>query len=595
MPATATTPAAAYSYLRFSSDEQKDGDSERRQIELRDDWLKRHPHVSLDTSQVFEDKGVSGFRGKHRTAGHKLAEFLELVERGRIPAGSFLILESLDRLTREEPSQSIKLVLALTDAGIKVVQLTPWEAVYEKGQDMGRFFGMVVETFRSHGESLRKRGMNSEAWDRKRRAAREEGKAIGGCCPAWLEFVPSKREGKYIDGSYVPLPKAMKAVARVFQLSAEGLGAKSIAERLNAEGVPAIGRKGEWLRTYVKKLLKNRAVLGEFQPMKDGKPDGEAIPDFFPRAVSETLWLKARDAMRTRTGRGVGMGGKRQVHLFSGLLRSALDLCPLVTREHRVKGGSPRKFLASAAAVQGRHGAHPARFPLDVFTDAIIGGLKEVKVEDVFASHNSERIVKLEAEFATAERRLNNAKARWEADQENTAWADLIDKWGRKRNALAKEMQAARMEAANPLTATWAEASNLMKAKQQRPEQLRAAFLKTIEAVYCVFAERGRDRLARVQVFFHRQAEDGPQPVRCFGIFLRSPLTVQVGGGKGSKTVRKPGSLYVTNIKHPDDDLGNLENYDLRDWDQANGIKEMLEDFPDDILERLFKLGQPVA
>src|SRR5262249_19639048 len=76
--------AFAFSYLRFSSPAQADGDSVRRQTALRDGWLKRHPAVRLDTSLRLEDKGVSGYRGEHRTnKRHALAAFLDLVERGR--------------------------------------------------------------------------------------------------------------------------------------------------------------------------------------------------------------------------------------------------------------------------------------------------------------------------------------------------------------------------------------------------------------------------------------------------------------------------------------------------------------------------------
>lgn len=555
------------------------GDSTRRQTELRDAWLKKNPQITLDTSQLFEDKGVSGFRGKHRMAGHALASFLDLVERGRVPTESYLIVESLDRLTREEPSEALRLVMDLTKAGIKVVQLTPWEAVYEKGQDMGRFFGMVVETFRGHGESKRKSGMLSEVWDKKRKAAREGKRAIGGFCPAWIEFVrrPGSEGSRHVEGEYVPIPERAAAVVQVFQLSAEGLGALNIARRLNAEGVPAIGRGEAWLRTYVRKLQNNRAVLGEFQPMKDDKPDGEAVADFFPRAVPDDLWHRAHAAMRSRNNRGVGMGGKRSVHLFSGLLRCALDQCPLVTREHGTKGGHRRKFLVSAASIQGLSGAHPARFPLDAFTEAILKELKEVRVEDVFASPNSERIVELEADFAEAERKLNDAKARWEADQENTAWADLIDKWGRKRNSLAKEMQTARMEAANPLTATWVEATNLMRAK----EQLRAALLKAIKVVYCVFVDRGgRNILCNAQVWF-----EGGESSRSYLIIYRAAANlcqarwyaVSLTEAEGLTTALPDGKPFPL---PPVCD-------DLRNEDGATWAREFLESYPSDMIDKL--------
>src|SRR5687768_3108579 len=105
----------AFSYLRFSSPGQADGDSVRRQTDLRDNWLKRHPNARLDTSLTLADKGVSGFTGAHRKNPdrHALAAFLKLVEQGRVPRGSYLIVENLDRLSREDIQPALMLFLGL--------------------------------------------------------------------------------------------------------------------------------------------------------------------------------------------------------------------------------------------------------------------------------------------------------------------------------------------------------------------------------------------------------------------------------------------------------------------------------------------------
>ena len=53
----------------------------------------------LDES--LRDIGVSAFKGKNAIKG-ALKKFIELVEAGRIEKGSILILESLDRLSRQQ-------------------------------------------------------------------------------------------------------------------------------------------------------------------------------------------------------------------------------------------------------------------------------------------------------------------------------------------------------------------------------------------------------------------------------------------------------------------------------------------------------------
>ncbi|HJZ59821.1 MAG TPA: recombinase family protein, partial [Gemmataceae bacterium] len=74
----------AYSYIRFSSRKQEQGDSVHRQTLLRDQWLQRHPKVTLDVALTMSDLGVSAFRGKHRTDDRTaLSQFLRAVESGR--------------------------------------------------------------------------------------------------------------------------------------------------------------------------------------------------------------------------------------------------------------------------------------------------------------------------------------------------------------------------------------------------------------------------------------------------------------------------------------------------------------------------------
>ena len=89
----------AYSYIRFSSDEQEKGHSLRRQTDLRDAWLARHPDVKLDATLTLRDLGVSAFRGKNATVG-QLRTFLDAIKGGRVAPGSVFIVESFDRISR---------------------------------------------------------------------------------------------------------------------------------------------------------------------------------------------------------------------------------------------------------------------------------------------------------------------------------------------------------------------------------------------------------------------------------------------------------------------------------------------------------------
>jgi len=77
------------------------GDSIARQTKRRDDWLARH---DLTLTELYPDKGVSGLDGRHAKTG-KLSLFLAAIENGKVHRNDILIIEALDRLTRQKPAQ----------------------------------------------------------------------------------------------------------------------------------------------------------------------------------------------------------------------------------------------------------------------------------------------------------------------------------------------------------------------------------------------------------------------------------------------------------------------------------------------------------
>jgi DNA invertase Pin-like site-specific DNA recombinase len=109
----------AYSYLRFSTADQIRGDSFRRQTELARTWCDKTGVPLVDN---YRDLGVSAFRGTNADKG-ALKAFLDRVESGVIESGSYLIVESLDRLSRTDITFALQMFLGLINAGIVIVTL----------------------------------------------------------------------------------------------------------------------------------------------------------------------------------------------------------------------------------------------------------------------------------------------------------------------------------------------------------------------------------------------------------------------------------------------------------------------------------------
>jgi DNA invertase Pin-like site-specific DNA recombinase len=248
----------AYSYLRMSTDLQLKGDSRRRQLEASKAYAEEHELELADDAQL-EDIGISAFKGANARDG-ALGQFLAAVKGGSVERGSYLLVESLDRLSREEILPAHTLFLSIVQAGINLVTLIDKRVYRAKSTNLVDMITSLVIMERAHEESKTKSMRVGAAWKNKRTKA-AEGQPMTARCPAWLRLSSDGR-------SYEIIPERSEIVRQIFADSAAGLGMYSIANRLNKSGLPAFVGKNGWHRSYLAKTLENRAVLGEFQPRR---------------------------------------------------------------------------------------------------------------------------------------------------------------------------------------------------------------------------------------------------------------------------------------------------------------------------------------
>jgi DNA invertase Pin-like site-specific DNA recombinase len=356
---TATKPIAAngkeagekpvaYSYIRFSTPEQKHGDSIRRQNEAREAWCKRN-QIPLDTVLNLKDEGKSAFTGAHRhnSDRHALAAFLELVENEKIARGSYLIVEALDRLTREDIQPALLLVLGLLQAGIRIVQLMPQEMIYDDSSENFAIMMMIMELSRGNSESAAKSFRNGEAWVQKRDEATKERTVQTKRAPAWLRVTGNRTlVGKRMKGgAFEVIPDAKLAIRKVFEMKLDGFGNMKIVQEMNngkwwtppGNARTLKSKTTGWRASYVRKVLTNRALIGEHQPCTNRKKSkrqaaGDVIENYFPVVIDPQAFhdvqrkLAERVTVNKRTGRRITYKGGR-LGKASNLFRS-LAKCP---------------------------------------------------------------------------------------------------------------------------------------------------------------------------------------------------------------------------------------------------------------------------
>lgn len=300
----------------MSTAPQLDGDSRRRQLEASRAYARENG-LELAESDEYKDIGVSAFRGDNLREG-SLGSFLAAIEAKKIVPGSYLIVESLDRLSREQILEAQSLFLRIVRAGINLVTLVD-RRVYRAGQvELGDLIYSMVSMSRAHDESLTKSHRISAAWANKRASAGQ--RPMTKWCPAWLKLAEDRSR-------YIEIPERVEVVRRIFEGSVSGVGLQKQASRLNEAGVPTFGSPNGWHHTYIAKILANRAVLGEFQPhvREGGKrvAKGDPVRDYFPAIIDEQLFYRAQVAKAQRKISGKGRKGETYSNLFSGLARCA--------------------------------------------------------------------------------------------------------------------------------------------------------------------------------------------------------------------------------------------------------------------------------
>ena len=367
-----TTAPKAYSYLRFSTPEQALGDSKRRQLEAGRAWAAEK---GLTLDEELSDEGVSGFRGANTRDDTALGAFLKAVHLGTVPRGSYLIVESLDRLSRDRLLNAQNTLTGLLLAGIIVVTLGDRRELSEESvrTDPTALLVSLLVFMRANEESETKADRLRKSWANKRDKARETGARLTSTGPAWL--APTA-EG------FAVIEDRADVVRRIFAETLEGRGQHRIAAGVTADGVPT-WRGGEgWHRTYVRKIVDSTTVVGTLTPhvteRLDGggtarRPIGEVIEGYYPPVIDLETWHRARSLVGTRAAAGTSGRGRHAGtpvrHVLAGIAR-----CPLcagtMTRVAKGPGGG-RTYLVCAKAKRGAGCVYRA-VPVDMVETAIM-------------------------------------------------------------------------------------------------------------------------------------------------------------------------------------------------------------------------------
>lgn len=329
------TKARVYSYLRFSDPKQAAGSSADRQLEYARRWATEHG-MALDAALSMQDEGLSAYHQRHVTKG-ALGVFLAAIDDGRIPSGSVLIVEGLDRLSRAEPIQAQAQLAQIINGGITVVTASDgreYNRAGLKAQPMDLVYSLLV-MIRAHEESDTKSERVRAAIHRQCKGWQDgtwRGVVRNGKDPSWTTLDPATK-------TFHLVPERAEAVKLAIRMFRDGHGAVRIMRALAEQGLQLTNGGNPAGQLY--RILRNRALIGE----KVLEIDGEQyrLAGYYPALLSDEQFADLQQATEQRAkqkGTGEIPGLITGLRLaYCGYCGSAMVAQNLMNRSRRDDGG----------------------------------------------------------------------------------------------------------------------------------------------------------------------------------------------------------------------------------------------------------------
>jgi len=367
----------AYSYLRFSTGQQKKGTSKHRQYQKAVEYAAAND-LYLDDTMHMDDEGVSAWRGKNIEQG-ALGKFLEKAKAGLIPKGSVLIVESLDRVSRDNVYKALGVLQDICSCDIEIVTLIDGRKYNKETiNNLDNVILTVLSFVLANEESNKKSSRLLSTWKIKR--DKLDIKPLTSIVPKWIRL--DKRAN-----TLELIPERAEIVKRIFSMYMNGQGPFAIAKTFNQEGVKPFGKGALWHESYVTKVLRNPAAYGLLIPHKiehvgtnKKRVPLEPVENYFPPVIAEITFLQTQDLIRSKS-----VKGQKSVEVVN--LFGRLGKCPVCGNSMiYTSKGKTFRYLVCHAAKHG-HGACSYRSvpyaPLEEkFIERLQAGLR-VPVDDL--------------------------------------------------------------------------------------------------------------------------------------------------------------------------------------------------------------------
>lgn len=282
---------AAYAYIRYSRAVQQTGDSENRQYTA----LELFEHTTgIVIAEVVYDRGKSAFRGDNAKTG-KFKEILERIEQGGIRKGDYLVVESIDRITRQRVLDGVELLQNILKKGINIYTTTDQKtySYNDPSRDFENLLMISLIAKRANEESETKSKRLLSSW-RTRREKAENGEIIikkGNSIPYGL---------RVYNGKFIIDEEEQKEIQTLFEYLLI-YGINTAIKKINRTS------KKLWNNGTLNKVITNKTIIGclathrmEYEGGKAQKIPTGFIENYYPNLIPPALFYQVVDKMKER-------------------------------------------------------------------------------------------------------------------------------------------------------------------------------------------------------------------------------------------------------------------------------------------------------
>lgn len=303
-------------YRRWSTLEQgnKDRSSDDRQIANTNAFLRE---LGWTFTETHVDAGRSAFTGANLTKGELGKLTTRLLTGALDPSETLIVVEELDRLSRQPPGTMTAWMQPLLMAGVTFAVTNTRTIVDEaKMNDFGSFVALMSQAFSAYEFSRKQRDRGNGSWSKRRKAAGEGRNIARHRCRGWLKWDSALN-------NYVELPDRAWLVREMFRLRLEKrMGKGDLAklfnslagadDRYRAFSSSRVQPK-HWTASAIARIIHDPAVTGFIQYYNNprGAEQRIAVGDpvkVYPEIVSQETFALANENRLTNQLKAKGRG-----------------------------------------------------------------------------------------------------------------------------------------------------------------------------------------------------------------------------------------------------------------------------------------------